>query len=592
MAGHSLSTTERGYGYLHQQERKRLAPIVLAGGVLCARCGLPIESGQAWDLGHADGNRERYTGPEHRHARDCPEGGNRASQAANRRPWNVAPVELQPEREGIPADDPRWRVPWLQPFLKVPKDATWPRLMTIPHPRAVGSLGPEFIRWAEDRTGCKLRWWQRLVATRMLEVDGKGRLVWESVLWSTARQVGKSWLLRELCLWRIQQGERFGGPQDVLHTGKDLAICKEVQRSARYWAKARGAEYKVREVNGQEEVEFLQDGSRWMLRAKEAVYGYAASVGAVDEAWKVRASTVEEAITPTMAEREQAQLWLLSTAHRLATSLMLTRRQVGLAGLEIGDGDLLLEWSAPHGAALDDVDAWRLASPHWTPQRERLIRKRLEAMAAGEVEDADEPDPVESFKAQWLNQWPRVRAVEAGKTEALLPDGLWQSLAVPEVQTYGPVFVAIEDDFGMGAAVAAVARMDDGRLEVDGWLRDDWDTAIADVIQLGALRKIREFHVGASLMDRIPTDGSLPRARPAAGVQTRTGLALFRDLAVNGQLVHDATTHDVDQAMLQAQVREALTGLFLVARGPTHLVKAAVWAIQAAHKPVPVPSIR
>ena len=90
-----------------------------------------------------------------------------------------------------------------------------------------------------------------------------------------SRQLGKSWLLRELCLWRIHQGERFGEPQDVLHTGKDLAICKEVQRPARIWAKARPDEYRVREVNGQEEIELLEDGSRWMLRAKEAVYGYA-----------------------------------------------------------------------------------------------------------------------------------------------------------------------------------------------------------------------------------------------------------------------------------------------------------------------------
>ena len=58
-----------------------------------------------------------------------------------------------------------------------------------------------------------------------------------------------------------------------------------------------------------------------------------------------------------------------------------------------------------------------------------------------------------------------------------------------------------------------------------------------------------------------------------------------------GQLVHDETTHDLDQAVGLAQVRLAPTGLFLVARGPTHLVRAAVWAVAAAHKPAPVPAI-
>ena len=73
----------------------------------------------------------------------------------------------------------------------------------------------------------------------MLEVDGKGELVWETVVLTMARQLGKSWLLRELLLWRIHQGDRFGEPQDVMHTGKDVAICKEIQRPVRAWAKAR-----------------------------------------------------------------------------------------------------------------------------------------------------------------------------------------------------------------------------------------------------------------------------------------------------------------------------------------------------------------
>jgi hypothetical protein len=104
--------------------------------------------------------------------------------------------------------------------------------MTVPHPAAVGSLGAEFVRFAEARSARPLRWWQRLAATRLLEVDDRDRLVWEAMILSVARQCGKSWLLRELCLWRILQGDRFGEPQDVMHTGKDVAICKEVQLRA------------------------------------------------------------------------------------------------------------------------------------------------------------------------------------------------------------------------------------------------------------------------------------------------------------------------------------------------------------------------
>jgi hypothetical protein len=448
-------------------------------------------------------------------------------------------------------------------------------------------LGPEFIAWVADRDG-RLRWWQRLVATRLLEHDAEGRLVWDTLVLSMARQLGKSWLLRELLLWRIHQGERFGEPQDVLHTGKDLAVCKEVQRPARIWAKGR-EEYRVREVNGQEEIELLADGSRWMLRAKEAVYGYSVSCGAADEAWKVRAASVEEGLTPTMAEREQPQLLLVSTAHRLATGLMLSRRQQALGDLEGGGGDLLIEWSAPRDADLRDVGAWRLASPHWTPQRERLIGKRLQAALDGETQDPEEPDPEQSFRAQWLNQWPSRKVEAPGAVQDLLPAGLWGTLEQPDLGGAGPVFVAVEDDFGLGAAVAAVAVLEDGRLEVDGWLREDWNTAMADVQRLGELREIREMHVGASLLDRVPV--GLPAPRPAVATQVRHGLALLRDLAASGQLVHDETTGDLDRALGAARVKESLTGVLLVAVGPTHLVKAAAWAVAAAHRPARVPAV-
>ena len=521
----------------------------------------------------------------------CNREGGRQVQNGYWRP-GVEPVglDVEPERDGIAVDDPRWSVSWLKALRKLPDNATWPRLMTVPHPRAVDSLGPEFIAWAERRTGRELRWWQRLVATRLLEVDVDGKLTWETAVLTTARQVGKSWLLRELCLWRIEQGDRFGEPQDVMHTGKDLAICKEVQRPARLWAKAQPDVYKVREVNGQEEVELLVDGSRWMLRAKEAVYGYAVSMAVADEAWKVRASSIEEGLTPTMAEREQAQLLLVSTAHRLATSLMMGARANALAQLDEGDGDLLVEWSAPRDAAIDDVRAWRLASPHWGPQRERLVGKRLNALRSGDYVDPEEPEPEESFRAQWLNQWPQALTDVTGADEPLLPAEAWAKLAESNLTSSGPLYVALEDDYGLGAAVAAATRLDDGRIEVDGWLCPDWDSAVADARRLGEGRKVRELLVGASLLDRLPPD-TTPKPQPVAGTQTRVGLSLLRDLATGGVLTHEPTTFDLDDALAVAQVREAPTGLFLTARGPTHLVKALVWAVGAAHRPVPTPAI-
>ncbi|MBO0743664.1 MAG: hypothetical protein J2P43_01500, partial [Candidatus Dormibacteraeota bacterium] len=574
-------------GHPYGSRYRRIKAMMLGPGVPCAHCRRRLATTLDHDPPLGTHRHQGGTGccrliPS---CESCNKsGGSMVADGTWRPGVELAGLEAEPERGGLPADDPRFDVPWLSE-LGDDAGGVWPRLMTVPHPDAADSLGAEFAAWAAQRAGRELRWWQRLVAARLLEVDGAGRLVWDTLVLSTARQVGKSWLLRELMLWRIHQGERFGEPQDVLHTGKDLAVCKEVQRPVRIWAKQRG-DYHVREVNGQEEIELLADGSRWMVRAKDAVYGYSVSLAAVDEAWKVRAAAVDEGLTPTMVEREQPQLVLVSTAHRLGTKLMLERRQVALAALEEPDADLLIEWSAPETCELEDIDAWRQASPHWTMRRRDLIARRLEAMRSGDVQDPEEPDPEQSFRSQWLNQWPRKLQEPQGPTEPLLAAGVWEGLRDTPAAGVGPLYVGIEDDYGLGAAVAAVRRTEDGRLEVDGWLRADWDSAIADLEHLAGVAPIRTLRVGASLADRAPA-----RAEPCTSTDTRTGLALLRDLALNGQLVHDVTSVQLDDTLALATVREAPSGLFLLAKGPTHLVRALVWALAAAHRPAPAPAV-
>lgn len=59
------NSSQRGYGSKHQGLRARWAPKVATGKVRCARCNQPIKPGQAWDLGHDDTDRNKYSGPEH-----------------------------------------------------------------------------------------------------------------------------------------------------------------------------------------------------------------------------------------------------------------------------------------------------------------------------------------------------------------------------------------------------------------------------------------------------------------------------------------------------------------------------------------------
>jgi hypothetical protein len=51
---------------VHRRQRKMLEPLVAFGTVKCARCGRLIGPDGPWDLGHVDGDKTRYAGPEHR----------------------------------------------------------------------------------------------------------------------------------------------------------------------------------------------------------------------------------------------------------------------------------------------------------------------------------------------------------------------------------------------------------------------------------------------------------------------------------------------------------------------------------------------
>jgi hypothetical protein len=573
----------RGSPYGPAHERRRAA--LIRPGALCHHCGEP-----ASELDHAPPLALHHHVEGSGCCRSLPACWRcqRAQAAALGWHRHDAPVPevgfalAEPDDSPGP-DHPIWdAAPWLAPWRDVPADATWPRFMTAPHPAAVGSYGPDAVEWLEAEAGVTLRWFQALTLVRQLEHDDDGVLVWLECLETTARQVGKSTLLRGGATWRLHQADRFGEEQTLLHTGKDLPVCKEVQRLARAWAKARG--YPVREQNGNEQITEPTSGSRWIVRGKGSVYGYPGSYVLVDEAWGVAADVVEDGLEPTMAERASPQLVLASTAHSKATSLFPTRRTAALGQLAEPDATLLIEWSAHRDADIDDRDAWRRASPHWSAGRERLIDKRVASVRAGELLDPDEADPVESFRSQFLNIWPLRTTSDPGAV--LVEPAVWAARFAQVDTGSAAVFVAVDDDYGRGAAVAAVARAEDGRFELDGWLVDDWAAAFADVELLAGVRDRVELVVASSLVDQVE-----PRYRPKVMVpaDTRAGLALLRQLVSTGQVCHDRA---VELEVLTAvHVRETPTGLSLVPGVRADLVRAAAWALLAAHRAPPIPAI-
>jgi len=317
------------------------------------------------------------------------------------------------------------------------------------------------------------------------------------------------------------------------------------------------------------------------------VYGYAATLALVDEVWGVEAAIVEDGIEPTLIEQTDGQLVMFSTAHRRCTSLAPSRRGGVLSGWTDVDAptSLIVEWSAPRDAAIDDKSAWRLASPHWTTGRERMLDAKLRRALAGEFADPDEDDPIESFRAQYLNIWPRRRFVSSSTVEPLTDREAWRNLADIHIGPPDgvPIVVAIDDYLGLRAAAAACVQTPDGRFLVWGGEFDNAADAYAwTSFTIGRREQCRVI-IARSL---VVTDAEewLPGAdvRRVQSGATGTALPLLRSLIRSGQLAHSGDSALEQQITTVGLAPTINGGLSQAHRGVrADLLHAIAWAVAA-----------
>jgi hypothetical protein len=331
------------------------------------------------------------------------------------------------------------RSPWAEHLLEVPEDSALPLAMSGPHPLAVGSYGPELLKWAKKELRFTPRWWQELALIRQYEHDAEGRLVWREVLESGPRRIGKSVRLRVSAVWRTAHADLFGETQLSMLVSKDLMIGKEIHAKSWAWAEKHG--WTVQRRAGGQEIRVAEDedSDRWLLRAPDGAYGYDVCYGQVDEAWDIKPDVITDGIEPALLERLSPQLHLTSTAHVKASSLMRGRLMNALK--DVSADTLLLFWGAPPDADLDDPATWRAASPHWSGDRERLVTEKWRAAKEGGVE-VDDPDPLRGWAAQYLNVWPFLLMAGGSK---VLPK--WGELSAPvRVGTPSGLGVASDPD--------------------------------------------------------------------------------------------------------------------------------------------------
>lgn len=464
-------------------------------------------------------------------------------------------------------------LPWIKALGPVPGDVTLPRVMSGPHPRAFGSFGPNLIAFARKRHGLALRYWQAFALSRVLEHDIDGHLVWDEALLSTARQVGKSTALRALALFRMEHPDLFG-TDIVMSVATSLKIAAELQRPARLWADRVGG-FKTFGGASYVAIERREDDQRWVVAAASSSHSYTVGLMAVDEVWGIPAQLIEDHAEPTLLAAQNPQLLLTSTAHPEATSLFLDRRRAAIEELTDPVSRLILEWSAPPDAVeLDDVALWRRASPEWTDQRERLMRKSLATATAKR--------DVASFRAQYLNIWPRPGEV-AEKNPPLVDANAFMSAqgGAPVGLTW-PV-VALEDNFSGGGALI-LAEYDGNLVRVTGELFADRAVAYERAAWiLDRAGSTGRFLYGASLADEPELETMPVPPESRGGVETRRALAVFASLWRQRRVVFDRDAADVSRLVLAARTASTSTGPTLsLDFGRVDAVRAAVWAIAAA----------
>ena len=474
----------------------------------------------------------------------------------------------------------------------MPDSASWPRLMTGRHPRAVGTYGPVIVEWALERPRMHLRpmtaarWWQELGLYRAFEHDAEGRLVWRTVMISAPRQVGKSFLERIACGWRIHAGEQFGGPQDVLHVAHKLVGAQEVWRPAARWATGVYGREAVRWANGEQRIE-LPDGSRWMIQAANEGAGVAFSLSMilVDEAWSVSRTVVDAALAPTMAESEQPQIWLVSTAGDARSDLMSGYRALALGLEEPGDSDdiLLIEWSAPPDPELDidDAEVWRAASPHWDDRRHAAVAEARRNV--GELE----------FRQQWLNQWVPRLSPPLFDSE-VWPAARWDDLLPTGRPAFGVDVAADRSSAWIVALCQGVAEVVDARPGVS-WvpgrlleLSEAWEPIAIGLDGTGPAATIADQLVGTEAAARLVVitgrqmttaaqeayDGILEarvRARPHPDLDAAVGAAQRRSVGQSWTFARQVG--DVSISPLLATV----AGLWATNHAPEAVELSQIW---------------
>jgi hypothetical protein len=483
-----------------------------------------------------------------------------------------------------------------------------PRWQT-PLPESVrGTWGPFVADLAAELLHIDLDTWQRRALNRALAVDEDGRLVHRSYLISTARQNGKTALVRALIAWALtaQEGPRWNSIAGVAYDRQQAMLpYKAVMEDLRP-LRQKGAELRITRYLGirSDMHRRHREYNVFSAEARDALRGETVDLAIFDEVRTQRNYETWAALEPTTTARPEPLILSISTAGDDRSVLLRDwwergRRIIDKAEDPQGFG---MTWYAADDAYADlsreHPDFYTgLVQANPSLAEGRISRT---AILAG-VANSTGPQMV---RGERLNLW-------TDAADEWLPPGLWSArtgpqpanlegvrvaLGVDAVPTWRrvTVSVAITTDAGTWAGVAGEldSTMSDSSSidpkaaqELIEQLCHKWQPTM---LAVSASHPISPYAGAAGLATSTPVAQMTPR-------QIRGASALFRS-----ELIGHRLSHGPDE-LLSMQVRAARPSApvegndwYISVRdslGEVDAIRAVAWAAWAAIAPPEVETV-
>jgi hypothetical protein len=443
-----------------------------------------------------------------------------------------------------------------------------PRLVTPVPPGE--SFGPALTAWAKRVLNIDLMEWQKRIVNDALTVDADGDFVFREACISTARQNGKSLVMRAVAgFMATEYAAARREPQTIVIVAnqkrRSMALFRDVVRDL-----DEKFECKVRWQNGDERINFPDGSSISVVAASAHAHGLTASVLLVDEVWDIGPDVVFTALRPSQIAVKNPMMMLFSTAGDQGSTVLLQLREQGIAAIDSGQPTALYfaEWSLPPGVSLEDRSHWGWANP--------ALGTTITAKA---LELAYDSPNRQAFIRGHLNLW-------VDSTNSYLPINLWNDRK-SERPAPATQWLTIDSSVDDSRYVGISTAFDDGRVIV----------SVAFVVESAAQMWEEVVRIMHDQTVKLAVTPSLEIHCPP-DLRRRMQIVGYAELlkwtaACRAMIVEDRVNHTGDIALAEHLARAVAvkTGGSIVlssqkSPGPIELARCAVWGIMLASKPV------